>query len=281
MGEREKVSLPYLLHKKDVNEQISMLTAYDYPAARLIDEAGIDIILVGDSAAMTVMGYSSTLPVTMAEMLHHCKMVSRGSNYAFLVGDMPFMSYQAGISEAIMNAGRFLKEGAMEAVKLEGGQSITATVKAINESGIPVMGHIGLTPQSVMKIGGYIVQGRTAESAEMLIADALALQDAGCFAIVLEAIPAAVAAIITQKLSIPTIGIGAGRYCNGQVLVFHDILGFGNQSTPKFVKQYANLEKTIREALRSYRQDVETGKFPTDAHTYKMDKKELRKIKNK
>jgi len=278
---KEKITIPYIEAKKVNHQPITMLTAYDYPSAKLVDSAGIDIILVGDSLAMTVMGYHNTVSVTMDEMIHHCKIVARGTEHAFLIGDMPFMSYQAGHMEAIRNAGRFLKEGGMEAVKLEGGQIVVDVVKAIIDRGISVMGHIGLTPQSVTKLGGYRVQGKTADSAQLLIADAIALQDAGCFAIVLEAIPAPLAKIITAELSIPTIGIGAGKNCDGQVLVYHDILGLYQHSTPKFVKQYANLNKTIADAVKQYCDDVEQRKFPADEHGFKMNSKELQNLKKK
>ena len=275
----EKITIPYIKGKKEQHQPITMLTAYDYPSAQLVDQAEIDIILVGDSLAMTVMGYPNTISVTMDEMIHHCKMVARGTKHAFLIGDMPFMSYQTGPSDAIRNAGRFLKEGGMEAVKLEGGQAVTEVVKAIVGSGISVMGHIGLTPQSVSKLGGYLVQGKTADEAQRLIADALALQDAGCFAIVLEAIPAPLAEIITAKLVIPTIGIGAGKNCDGQVLVYHDLLGLYPHPTPKFVKQYANLNKTITDAVKHYSKDVQQRIFPAETHEFKMSRQELQKMK--
>jgi 3-methyl-2-oxobutanoate hydroxymethyltransferase len=255
-----------------------MLTAHDYPSAVLVEQAGIDIILVGDSLAMTVLGYSSTLPVTVDEMLHHSKMVARGAKRSFLIADMPFLSYQTGSSDAIKNAGRFLKEGRMDAVKLEGGTVVTEIVKSITDMGIPVMGHIGLTPQSVRKIGGYYVQGKTALHAESLYKDAQALEAAGCFAIVLEAIPAPVAKKVNREISIPTIGIGAGPDCDGQVLVFHDLLGMSDSFVPKFVKQYAKLHKTIISALQNYRLEVEEGKFPLPKHCYKMDEEELKKF---
>ncbi|TFH02473.1 MAG: 3-methyl-2-oxobutanoate hydroxymethyltransferase [Calditrichales bacterium] len=275
----EKITIPYLRNKKVNNQPITMLTAYDYPSAQLVDRSGMDIILVGDSLAMTVMGYPNTVSVTMDEMIHHCKMVARGTEHAFLIGDMPFMSYQTGPTDAIRNAGRFLKEGGMEAVKLEGGMAVTEVVKAIVGCGISVMGHIGLTPQSATKLGGYRVQGKTADAAQLLIADARALQDAGCFAIVLEAVPAQLAEIITAELYIPTIGIGAGKNCDGQVLVYHDLLGLYQHPTPKFVKQYANLNKTITDAVKQYCLDVQQRNFPTEEHGFKMNSQELKKIK--
>ncbi|RMG90406.1 MAG: 3-methyl-2-oxobutanoate hydroxymethyltransferase [Chloroflexi bacterium] len=272
---RKKITIQYLQNKKEKKQPITMLTAYDYSSAMLVDRAEIDMILVGDSLGMVMMGLDSTVPVTMDEMIHHCKAVARGAQYAFMVGDMPFMSYQADIAEAVRNAGRFLKEAGMDAVKLEGGSEVTDTVKAIVRAGIPVMGHIGLTPQSISKLGGYRVQGKTAESALRLLQDALALEAAGCFSIVLEAVPAPVATEISRHLRIPTIGIGAGAGCDGQVLVYHDLLGLFDRLSPRFVKQYANLSKIITEALTAYRQDVETGQFPAEEHTYPIDENEL------
>lgn len=252
-----------------------MLTAYDYPAGALVDAAGADMILVGDSVAMTVLGHPDTVSITMEEMLHHCKAVARGAQRAFLVGDMPFLSYQVDIPEAIRNAGRFLKEAKMDAVKLEGGKEVLATSQAIVRAGIPVMGHLGLTPQTATQLGGYKVQGRTAASARRLVEDALALQEAGCFAVVLEAVPAPVARVITAKLTIPTIGIGAGAACDGQVLVFHDVLGLFTRFTPKFVKRYAELYPVMLQALQTYCQEVDAGSFPAEEHTFGMSKEEL------
>ncbi len=268
---RERVNILDLQIKKEAQEPITMLTAYDYPSAQLVDAAGIDMILVGDSLGMVVLGYESTVPVTMEEMLHHCRAVARGANHAFLVGDMPFMSYQADRSAAISNAGRFLKEGNMDCVKMEGGREIAPTIRAIVAAGVPVQGHIGLTPQSQSKLGGYRVQGRTAASAAKLLADALALQEAGCFSIVLEAVPAAAAELISRRLRIPTIGIGAGAGCDGQVLVFHDVLGLYDTRLPRFVKQYADLRQTIIQAFTTYAEDVKTRQFPAEEHLYKMN----------
>ncbi len=273
-----KVSVLDLQQKKKEGRPITMLTAYDYPGAALVDEAGMDIILVGDSLAMTLLGYSSTIHVTMDEMLHHCKAVARGAKRAFLVGDMPFMSYQADRAEAVRNAGRFIKEGGMDAVKLEGGQPVVDTVRTIVAAGIPMMGHLGLTPQSATQLGGYKVQARTANTAHKLLEDALALQDAGCFSLVLEAVPAPVAKWVSQKLTIPTIGIGAGVNCDGQVLVYHDILGLFDQFTPKFVKRYAELREPILAALNAYREDVENRAFPTKVHSFKMPENELEQL---
>ncbi len=274
MPTEEKVTLFDLRQKKEARQPLTMLTAYDYPGARLVDEAGIDIILVGDSLAMTVLGHPDTVAVTMDEMLHHCRAVARGSKRAFLVGDMPFMSYQVSPEEAVRNAGRFIKEAGMEAVKLEGGRAVAPTVAAIVRAGIPVMGHLGLTPQTATQLGGYKVQAKTAAAARRLLDDALALQEAGCFALVLEAVPAPVGQAVSRKLAIPTIGIGAGAGCDGQVLVFHDLLGLFDRFTPKFVKQYAGLRRPILEALRAYRQEVEAGHFPDSEHSFGMDEQE-------
>ncbi|RLC80031.1 MAG: 3-methyl-2-oxobutanoate hydroxymethyltransferase [Chloroflexi bacterium] len=268
--ERKKVTILDLQAKKRKGERITMLTAYDYPTALLVDRAGIDMILVGDSLAMVVLGHENTLAVTMDEMIHHCKAVSRGAKTPFLVGDMPFMSYQVSKTQAVANAGRFLKEGGMDAVKLEGGQEMAETIKAIVDAGIPVMGHIGLTPQSISKLGGYRVQGRDIKAALKLIDDALALEEAGCFSIILEAIPDRVATLITERLSIPTIGIGAGPHCDGQVLVIHDMVGLFDRFTPKFVKKYTNINVEILKALQGFKEDVEKGIFPGPEHSYSI-----------
>jgi 3-methyl-2-oxobutanoate hydroxymethyltransferase len=270
-----KISILDLQRKKAEGQPITMLTAYDYSGASLVDEAGIDLILVGDSLAMTVLGHPNTVSVTVEEMLHHCKAVARGAKRAFLIGDMPFMSYQVERGEAIRNAGRFLKEGGMDAIKLEGGREVADTIRAIVAAGIPVMGHLGLTPQSATKLGGFKVQGKTAAAAQHLLEDALILQEAGCFAVVLEAIPAPVGKTVSQKLTIPTIGIGAGPDCDGQVLVFHDVLGLFDRFTPKFTKRYADLREPILTALQTYRQEVEQGDFPTPAHSFSIDEAEL------
>ena len=266
--DRKKVTVLDLQQKKEKGEKITMLTAYDYPTAMLVERAGIDVILVGDSLAMVVLGHESTVAVTMDEMIHHCKAVSKGARYPLLVGDMPFLSYQVTVEKAIANAGRFLKEGGMDVVKLEGGQEMAATVKAIVDAGIPVMGHIGLTPQSISKLGGYKVQGRDVAAARKLLDDAVALEEAGCFAIILEAIPDRVAKLITERVSIPTIGIGAGRDCDGQVLVLHDMIGLFDRFTPRFVKRYTNIFPQVIEALESYRDEVLAGTFPTDEHSF-------------
>ena len=272
---RQKVTIPTLVTKKQQGSPITMLTAYDYSSALLVDKAGMDIILVGDSLAMVMMGLDSTNPVTMEVMLHHGRMVARGAKQAFLVGDMPFMSFQVSVEEAVRNAGRFLQEGGMEAVKLEGGRAMADRVRAITQAGIPVMGHIGLTPQSVSSLGGYKVQGKTAVAAYTLLQDALALQEAGCFSLVLEAVPAPVAGEISRRLAIPTLGIGAGAGCDGQVLVYHDLLGLFDKFQPKFVKQYANIGEQILRALDQYRQEVTEKTFPAESHTFAMPDEEL------
>lgn len=275
LNQRQKVTILDLQKKKRQRQPITMLTAYDYPSALLADQAGLDIILVGDSLGMVVMGLETTVPVTMEEMLHHCRAVARGARNAFLIGDMPFMSYQVSTAEAVRNAGRFLKEGNMEAIKLEGGAEVVPAVRAIVETGIPVLGHIGLTPQSVYRLGGFRVQGRTSEAAIRLLQDALALQEAGCFSLVLEAIPARVAQVITERLTIPTIGIGAGPACAGQVLVYHDVLGLFDKMQPRFVKQYAQVGETIRAALTRYREEVEQNQFPGPEHTFTIKDEEF------
>ena len=273
-----KVSLHDFQRKRDKGQPITMLTAYDYPGAKLVDEAGVDAILVGDTLAMTVLGHRDTVSVTVDEMLHHCKAVARGASRALLVGDLPFMSYRVSRREAVRNAGRYMKEAHVDAVKLEGGGEVAATVRAIVSAGVPVMGHVGLTPQTATQLGGYKVQATSAEAALKLRDDALALQDAGCFAVVLEAVPAAVAQAVTEKLTIPTIGIGAGAGCAGQVLVFHDVLGLFDGFVPKFVKQFAQLREPMLQALQTFRREVEAGAFPGEAHSYGMDEVELRRF---
>lgn len=272
--DRKKVTLPDLFKKKEEGEPITMLTAYDYPLASAVDKAGIDLILVGDSYGMVVLGYSSTVPVTMEQMITACQAVARGAQTAFLIGDMPFMSFQADVTEAVRNAGRLIKEGNMDAVKLEGGQEVARTVKAISDAGIAVMAHIGLTPQSVSKLGGYRTQGTTAEAARKLLDDALALEEAGAFAIVLEKVPDRVGQLISQRLRIPTIGIGAGPHTDGQVLVIHDLLGLFDRFLPKFAKQYAQLHGVIAEALTNYKSEVESRAFPAAEHSFSMPDQE-------
>ncbi len=276
MAERKKVTIRTLQAKKRKGQPITMMTAYDYPTAKWVDEAGIDVILVGDSLGMVVLGYPNTLPVTMEVMLHHCKAVARGAQRALLVGDMPFMSYQVSVEEAVRNAGRFLQEAGMDAVKLEGGREQVNTVRALVDAGIPVMGHLGLTPQKIHQLGGFRVQGRTAVAAKRLVEDALALEKAGVFALVLEMVPAQVAKYISERLQVPTIGIGAGPHCDGQVLVFHDTVGMFEEFQPRFVKRYAEVGSVIREALKRYREDVESHRFPGEEHSTFMDEEEWR-----
>ncbi len=273
-SQRKKVTTLTFRQKNERGEPITMLTAYDYPTAMAIDKAGIDSILVGDSLGMVVLGYENTLPVTMEEMLHHARAVSRGAKSALLVGDMPFMSYQVSTEEAVRNAGRFLQQAGMDAVKLEGGRERADVVRAIVGTGIPVMGHLGLTPQSVHQLGGFRAQGKTASAAKRLLEDAHILEDAGAFSIVLESVPAQLAEYISKQISIPTIGIGAGAGCDGQVLVTHDLLGLFERFTPKFVKQYANFHTQMSKAFTEYLDDVETKRFPAVEHTVEMSAEE-------
>jgi len=270
---RKKVTTAVLRAKKERGEAITMLTAYDFPTAQAIERAGIDAILVGDSLGMVVLGYANTLPVTMEDMLHHCKAVACGARYPLLIGDMPFMSYQVSTAEAVRNAGRFLQEGGMDAVKLEGGRERLEAIHAIVSAGIPVMGHLGLMPQSVNLLGGFRPQARTAEAARRLLEDALLLQEAGCFSLVLESVPARVAAFLSQQLDIPTIGIGAGVGCDGQVLVSHDVLGLFERA-PKFVKRYADLNAILLQAFSNYKADVEAHTFPAAEHSTEMADRE-------
>jgi 3-methyl-2-oxobutanoate hydroxymethyltransferase len=272
--DRKKTSIVTLREKKHSHQQITMITAYDYPGALAADRAEIDSILVGDSLGMVVLGYESTVPVTMEEMLHHCRAVRRGVQYAFLIGDMPFMSYQADRAEAIRNAGRFIKDAGMDAVKVEGGREMAETVRAISDAGITVIGHIGLTPQSATKLGGYRVQGRTAQDAQRLLEDALALQLAGAAMVVIEMVPDRVAERISTALHIPVIGIGAGPGCDGQVLVMHDLLGLFDRFTPKFAKRYAELFAETERAISAYREDVAAGRFPMSEHSFAMEESE-------
>ena len=275
-GEKKQddVTVKSIQKKKDAGVPITMLTAYDFLLARYIDQSDIDMILVGDSLAMVVLGHENTLHVTMDEMLHHCRAVANGASRAMLIGDMPFLSYQICISEAVRNAGRFLKEGYMDAVKLEGGQERLECIRAIVQAGIPVMGHIGLTPQSVHKFGGFTVQAKTAESGKRLLDDAFALQEAGCFSIVLESVPDRLAAYVSQALRIPTIGIGAGAGCDGQVLVTQDLLGMFDRFKPKFVRQYANLKDIFVNAFKEFEQDVVSRSFPAEEHVFHISDEE-------
>ena len=263
-----KVTVPSILDRKLRGEKITCLTAYDYPTARLVDEAGIEMILVGDSLAQAVLGYDSTVPVTVEEMLHHLRAVRRGVRRALLIADMPYGSYHVSDSLALGNAIRFVKEGGAEAVKLEGGRRRAPLVRRLVEAQIPVMGHIGLTPQSIHSMGGYRVQGRTPESATELLADAEALEDAGAFGVVLEGIPRELAAMLTRRLRIPTIGIGAGPDCDGQVLVFHDLVGLSFLPPAKFVRSYANLRESLHQALVRFHADVAGGHYPNDHESY-------------
>jgi 3-methyl-2-oxobutanoate hydroxymethyltransferase len=265
---RKKVTTLTLRQKKERGEPITMLTAYDYPTALAVDQAGVDTILVGDSHGMVVLGYETTLPVTMEEMLHHSRAVARGAKSALLIGDMPFMSYQVSAEEALRNAGRFLQTGGMDADKLEGGHERADAVRAIVGAGIPVMGHIGLTPQSIHQLGGFRAQGKTALAAKKLLDDALVLEQAGCFCLVLESVPARLAELISKKLSIPTIGIGAGAGCDGQVLVTHDLLGLFDDLHPRFVKRYAEVGQTIKQAVEAYCGEVKKGVFPGGEHSF-------------
>lgn len=264
---RTKVTTRLFRQKKKDGQPITMLTAYDYPTALAEDRAGVDAILVGDSLGMVVLGYPNTLPVTMEDMLHHCKAVARGAQYPLLIGDMPFMSYQVSTEQAVANAGRFLQEAGMDAVKLEGGQERADAVRHIVAAGIPVMGHLGLTPQSVNTLGGFRPQARTTSAAKKLIDDAFALEEAGAFSVVLESVPARLAEWLSHKLSIPTVGIGAGVGCDGQVLVTHDLLGLFDRFTPKFVKKYADLHGTMLDAFTAFMQEVADRKFPGDEHS--------------
>jgi 3-methyl-2-oxobutanoate hydroxymethyltransferase len=273
-----RLSIDQLRAMKQRDERFPMLTAYDYATAKLIDEAGIPLILVGDSLGMVILGYESTIPVTMEEMLHHTKAVVRGTKRALVVGDMPFMSYQVSSSEALRNAARFIQEGGAQAVKLEGGEVMAETVSRIVSCGIPVMGHIGLTPQSVHQLGGYKVVGKTPEAAARLLRDAIALEQAGVFALVLELVPAPLAKLITERVSIPTIGIGSGVDCDGQVQVISDILGLYTEFLPKHAKRYANLSETIKAAVSTYISEVQSRAFPTEKESYPMDEAVLAEL---
>lgn len=273
-----RVTTVSLKEKKRRGEKITMLTAYDYPTAKMVDEAGIDTILVGDSLGQVVLGYENTLFVTMDEMIHHTRAVSRAVKNALVIGDMPFLSYHISIEESLRNAGRFIQEGGAQAVKLEGGQERVETIKALIAAGIPVVGHIGLTPQAVHQFGGFKVQGKDLETARKLIADAKALEEAGVFALVLECVPAPLGKKITEEISIPTIGIGAGPDCDGQVLVIHDLLGLYGGHVARFVKQYAQLNGLILNALRQYKTEVENGTFPDPEHSYGLKDDILSKL---
>jgi len=274
-----RITINDIRDMKKRGEKIAMMTAYDYPSARLVEEGGADVILVGDTLGMVVLGYDSTVPVTMDDMIHHTKAVVRGSNRALVVGDMPFMSYQTGWQDAMLNAARFMKDAGCGAVKLEGGARSAETVKKLVEAGIPVMGHIGLTPQSVNQFGGFKVQGKTPAAAVQLMHDAQALEQAGAFAIVLELVPAPLAELLTERLSVPTIGIGAGVHCDGQVQVFHDLLGMYDAFVPKHAKRYAEAGAAIRDAVARYTADVKAGAFPTAKESFKMDPAALAELR--
>jgi 3-methyl-2-oxobutanoate hydroxymethyltransferase len=278
MAKLSRTTVTEIKAMKRRGERIVMITAYDYPSARLVEEAGVPLILVGDTLGMVVLGYDTTLPVTMDDMLHHVKAVVRGTDRALVVGDMPFMSYQTGPEEALRNAGRFLQEAGAQAVKLEGGAGMAETVRRLVDAGIPVMGHIGLTPQSLHQFGGYKVQGRKPQSAIRLMNDALALEQAGAFSVVLELVPSPLSSLISKRLRVPTIGIGAGPGCDGQVQVFHDLLGLFDGFVPKHARQYAQLGEAVRSAVGAYVSDVREGRFPTEEHSFDMDEKALAEL---
>ncbi len=274
-----RVTITEIKDMKQRKEKIPMLTAYDYVTAKMVDEAGVPLILVGDSLGMVMLGYESTIPVTMEEMIHHTKAVVRGAKKALIIGDMPFMSYHISVPDALHNAARFIQEGGAQAVKLEGGEVVAEKVRRLVDCGIPVMGHIGLTPQSIHQLGGFKVQGKVVEVARKLLNDARILEEAGAFAIVLECIPAPLSKLITQKLAIPTIGIGAGPDCDGQVLVISDMLGLYTEFVPKHVKQYAKLAGEIKNAVSSYISEVKSRSFPTMEQSYTMDKSLVKQLK--
>lgn len=274
-----KNTVATLQAQKDNHDKITMLTAYDYSTAKLMDEAGINMLLVGDSLGMVMLGYEDTLPVTMEDMIHHTRAVSRGAKNAFVVGDMPFMSYQTSIYDAVYNAGRLMKEGRCHAVKLEGGMSVCPQIQAIVEAGIPVVGHIGLTPQSVNALGGFKVQGKSEEAARKLIEEAKAVEAAGAFSIVLECVPAKLAELITASLRIPTLGIGAGVHCDGQILIYQDMLALFSDFTPKFAKQFANVGALMKQAFADYIKETKEGAFPGPEHGFKIDDEVIEKLK--
>jgi 3-methyl-2-oxobutanoate hydroxymethyltransferase len=269
--ERKKVTVADFSKMKSQNQRIVMVTSYDYPTSIIADEVGVDSILVGDSYGMVVLGYETTIPVTVEELLPACQAVKRGSSHSLLIGDMPFLSFQVSEEDAIRNAGRFIKDGRMEAVKIEGGKEMAHVAKAVSNAGIPVLGHIGITPQTATLHGGYRIQGKNADSGERLVEDAKSLEDAGVFGIVLEMITEEVAKVITKTVSVPTIGIGSGRYCDGQVLVLHDILGLYPRFVPKFAKRYTDLASAIKTAVADYASEVRGGAFPEERHVFKMD----------
>ncbi len=273
-----KKTVSTLQQAKENGQKITMLTAYDYSTAKLMDEAGIDMILVGDSLGNVILGYEDTISVTMEDMIHHGAAVSRGVKETMVVVDMPFMSYQISVEEAVTNAGRLMKEGRANAVKLEGGKSVCPQIKAITQAGIPVVAHLGLTPQSINALGGYKVQGKSEDAAKKLLEDALAVQEAGAFALVLECVPTKLASLITKKLTIPTIGIGAGNECDGQVLVYQDMLGMFSDYVPKFVKQFAQVGEIMKKAFTDYKEEVASGAFPAEKNSYKIDDEVIDKL---
>ncbi len=274
----KRITVPDLQAKKG-REPIVAITAYDFTSAKLADEAGVDLILVGDSAAMVMLGYEDTLPITVEEMLVFCKAVSRGAKRALVVADMPFMSYQVSVEEAIRNAGRFVKEGGCQAIKIEGGEEVAETVRAVVKAGIPVLGHIGLTPQRAVELGGYKVQGKDVESARKLLRDAEVLVSSGVFALVLECVPLELAELLTQRIPVPTIGIGAGPNTDGQILVFHDVVGLWERFKPKFVRTYGTLSKEVKEAIKRYAEDVRAGRFPGPDESFTISKEVLELLK--
>ncbi|GAW92084.1 3-methyl-2-oxobutanoate hydroxymethyltransferase [Calderihabitans maritimus] len=276
---KEKVTTTKLREMKKDGQKFAMVTAYDYPTAQLVDQSEIEMILVGDSLGMVMLGYDSTVPVTMDEMIHHIKAVVRGAPHTFVVGDLPFGSYNVSVEQAIENSTRILKEGGADCVKLEGGFPVVETVRALVRAGIPVMGHIGLTPQTASQVGGFKVQGKDADTAKRLLEEAVALEEAGIFSLVLECIPAELAKLITERISVPTIGIGAGVHCDGQVLVFHDMLGLFQRFVPKFVKQYANLGSIIKQALNEFHAEVVEEQFPELNHSFSISEEVLAAIK--
>ncbi|HYY90435.1 MAG TPA: 3-methyl-2-oxobutanoate hydroxymethyltransferase [Candidatus Dormibacteraeota bacterium] len=270
-NQRKKISVATFQRMKSEAAKIVMVTSYDYPTAKIADEVGVDSILVGDSYGMVVLGYDTTIPVTVEELLPVCRAVKRGATHPLLIGDLPFMSFQVSPEDAVRNAGRFVKDGEMEAVKVEGGREVSHIVKAIRAAGIPVLGHIGVTPQTATLQGGYRVQAKNSESAKNLLEDAIALEEAGVFGIVLEMVTEEAARVVTEKVSVPTIGIGSGRYCDGQVLVLHDIIGLYPKFTPKFAKRYSDVAESITQSLISYTNDVRTGRFPEEQNVFRMD----------
>lgn len=275
----KSITVPDIIKSKN-QRKLTMVTGYDYPTALILDKSQIDMILVGDSLAMVMLGHKDTLSIGMEEMLHHTKAVTRAAQYSLVIADMPFMSYQVNVEQAVKNAGRFIKEGRAQAIKLEGGTEVLDQVKAIVKAGIPVQGHLGLTPQSAAQFGGFKVQGRNVAAARKLIHDAILLQEAGCFSLVLEAIPFQIAEKVTQEISIPTLGIGAGSPCDGQVLVFHDLVGLFDRFVPKFVKQYAKLSNEMEKAIVQFKNEVEDGKFPDREHSFSLSPEESKKLDN-